>query len=151
MIPFSNDSDASDWSKLCLTSFAVNGGGMKGFSNERYFGRQFDNGDKLRSFACQIAVNTIRPNISRIIPVITEIIMMLFGGVFMSVRRLTPRRESFYSFQNRWRSSPIRALQERTLRANQRSVTGFGNYPEVQIEVEFYILRKKFQLRQHEQ
>jgi len=148
MIPFSNDSDASDWFKLFLTSFAVNGGGMKGFSNERYFGRQFDNGDKLRSFACQIAVNTIRPNISRIIPVITEIIMMLFGGVFMSVRRLTPRRESFYSFPNRWHSSPIR---EQILRANQRSGTDFGNYPEVQIEVEFYILRKMFQLRQHEQ
>ena len=151
MIPFSNDSDASDWSKLCLISFAVNGGGMKGFSNERYFGRQFDNGDKLRSFACQIAVNTIRPNISRIIPVITEIIMMLFGGVFMSVRRLTPRRESFYSFQNSWRSPPIRSIKVQFLRANQRSGTGFGNYPEVQIEVEFYILRKKFQLRQHEQ
>ena len=27
----------------------------------------------------------------------------------------------------------------------------FENYPEVQIEVEFDILRKKFQLRQHEQ
>ena len=148
MIPFSNDSDASDWSKLCLISFAVNGGGIKGFSNERYFGRQFDNGDKLRSFACQIAVNTIKPNISRIIPVITEIIMMLFGGVLMSVRRLTPRRDSFYSFQNRWRSSPIRALQER---ANQRSGTNFGNYPEVQIEVEFCSPRKKFQLRQHGQ
>ena len=143
MIPFSNDSDASDWSKLCLISFAVNGGGMKGFSNERYFGRQFDNGDKLRSFACQIAVNTIKPNISRIIPVITEIIMMLFGGVFMSVRRLTPRRESFYSFQKS--STSANSVNQWRLK------TGFRNYPEVQIEVEFYILRKKFQLRQHEQ
>ena len=110
-----------------MISLAVNGGGIKGFSNERYFGRQFDNGDRLRSFACQIAVigihapsglvqgsppgsradrkgrlvgesmpvNTIRPNISRIIPVITEIMMMLFGGVLISVKRLTPSRDSF--------------------------------------------------------
>ena len=57
MIPFSNvDSEASDWSKLCLISLAVNGGGINGFSNERYFGRQLDKGDRLRSFACQIAV-----------------------------------------------------------------------------------------------
>ena len=42
-----------------------------------------------------LAVNTIRPKISRIIPVITEIIIMLFGGVLISVKRLTPSRDNF--------------------------------------------------------